>query len=349
MYRHIDSHVQWLLQHTANKLGRGLVSTSPGAHASVRSMCLCQWIFMYINVMRATFFFHASFNVLQLDCCLSQCVKDRLFQEGHIQPVVEWKARNSGYLKSSYNSSWRRYHQVLSHTLGHPRDKHILKRCIFQLWKAQVPREVNPSPQASEIWSVQHRNVVEFYSECFGNVWCFRKDGPEGLWIWNSNFQRGSTSCQLCSPTAGCLRHVISGKTNCLSEKHHTRWPRNEKETPAELRQTMIAQMPGPCRWGALCTNRFLWLLTSMVLYFRPLNRWSGGIPCCPLLWRGNGAPLFFWELSRLRPENVSRSADELSRWRPRHSSRALRVQVWILLAERKKRFGHVLTIARNV
>lgn len=27
--------------------------------------------------------------------------------------------------------------------------------------------------------------------------------------------------------------------------------PEMKKETAAELRQTMIAQMPGPCRWGA--------------------------------------------------------------------------------------------------
>ena len=134
MYRHIDSHVQWLLQHTANKLGRGLVSTSPGAHASVRSMCLCQWIFMYINVMRATFFSTHLSTFFSWIVLVPMCQRS-LFQEGHIQTVVEWKARNSGYLKSSYNSSWRRYHQVLSHTLGHPRDKHILKKCIFSTLK----------------------------------------------------------------------------------------------------------------------------------------------------------------------------------------------------------------------
>lgn len=56
MCRHIDAHVLWLLQHATNKLGRGLVSTSRGAHASVRSLCLCQWIFMYSNVILGTCF-----------------------------------------------------------------------------------------------------------------------------------------------------------------------------------------------------------------------------------------------------------------------------------------------------
>ena len=150
-------------------------------------------------------------------------------------------------------------------------------------------------------------------------------------------FRGAPTSCELCSPTAGCLRHDISGimpsvafqdnkhsKTNRLSDKHQdTRWPRNEKRNSCRAEADNDSSNAWAMQVGCMVSViGFFDFPTSMASFFSPLNG------------------TWWWQFQRQTECPCSSgssageiSADELrlSRWLhfwPRHRSRALRAQV---------------------